>query len=174
MDLGRFERSRLQFSLWIALPLFLMAVTTIPSVFYLRHLQKDLAARKAVFDLLPAAELRARAASRVLKTVTLDAGRPSEGTDDATRRIDQAAKNAGVTVRALRFGEAPEEDAHFKTYLLIVEFNGTLRAVVQWLDEIQKPGLLFTIREASVNAYAAPPNEQYGGSVKLLLRLRKA
>ena len=173
MDLGRFERSRLQFWLWITVPLLLMVLTTVPSMVYLHLVRRDLQARQDLLAQVPAAEKRLRSAQDVLRAVTPVSTQLTEATEEATRRLDRAAKGAGLTIRSLKVAQGVEEEEGFTTANISVQLQGPLPAVVRWLDDVRKPGLLLSVREATLNSLGPSPDEEFSGDITVRLRLRK-
>lgn len=175
MDLGRFQRSRLTLGLWLGVPILLVVLTLLPSWIYLRYAHKDLSERQRLMTDVPMVEKLQKEIGTLLKAVTPEAERLLEATEEATRRLDQAAKNAGVTLRSIKVGEGEEQaDAEFKSLTILVQLAGPLRAMVQWLDEIQRPGLLIQVQSATLNAVSLPPDQQFAGDVTLIIRLRKS
>lgn len=173
MDLGRFERSRRQFWLWITVPVFLILLVTVPSMVYRSQVRRDLQEREKVLAGIPAAERAAEEVDALVKAVTPSSARLVEATEAATRRLDQAAKLTGLTVRALKVSEETLDTEGFKSVRLNVQIQGSLPAVVQWLDALQKPGMLISVHGATLNALSLPPSDEFAGDVALYLRLRK-
>ena len=154
MDLGRFMRSRLQLGLWLGVPVLLILAATIPSLLVLHNAREGLRKRQVLMEATPALEVRLRKASDLLTRVTPPAAQIGSATETATRRLDQAAQLSGLTLR------------------FTATVQGSLRSVVKWLDEVQKPGLLFSVYSSSLQALAQPPDETFAGDVVLVLHLR--
>jgi hypothetical protein len=173
MDLGRFERSRRQFWLWITVPILLILLATVPSLVYRSHVRQDLRERENVLAGIPATERAAEEIDALVKAVTPSAVRLVETTEAATRRLDQAAKSSGLTVRSLKVSEETVDTDGFKSVRMNVQIQGSLPSVVQWLDALQKPGMLITVQGATLNALSLPPSDEFAGDVALYLRLRK-
>lgn len=173
MDLGRFERSKVQFWLWITVPLLLLLLATLPSLLYRAHLRRDLERRQNTLAEIPAAERAVRGIDELLKAVTPSSAQQAEATESATRRLDQAAQVSGLTVRALKVSEEVDDRGAFRSVRMSVQIQGSLPAVVQWFDEVQKPGMLMSVQGASLNALNLPPSDEFAGDVTLYLRLRK-
>jgi len=174
MDLGRFHRSRMTLGLWLGVPVLLVAMTLLPSSIYLRRVQKDLSERQRLQADVPVVEKRLRDISGLLKAVTPEAGRVMEATDETTRRLEAAAKKAGLSLRSLKVGEGEEQtDADFHFLTIHIQLDGSLRSVVQWLDELQRPGILLEVRSATLTAVSLPPDQTVSGEVKIRIRLRK-
>lgn len=173
MDLGRFERSRFQFWTWILLPVVLMIAVTLPSYLYRLHVRRQLDEYQRLLAAVPATERVVRDVESLLKSVTPASTRVAEATEGATRRLDEAAKAAGLTLRALKVGEDVTTDGGFTSVRLGVQIQGGLPAVVQWMDDVQKPGMLISVQAATLNALSLPPTDSYSGDITLYLRLRK-
>ena len=172
MDLGRFMRSRLQLGLWLGVPVLLILVATIPSMVVLHNAREGLRQRQELMEATPALEVRLRKASDMLTRVTPPAAQLGPATEAATRRLDQAAQNAGLTLRSVKMDEQPVDVTGFKTLRFTATVQGSLRSVVKWMDEVQKPGLLFSVHSTSLQALAQPPDEGFAGDVVLILYLR--
>ncbi len=172
MDLGTFQRSRARLWAWIALPIALMACATVPTILLRREAQRELALRESLLDSIPAVERRVRRASELLQMVTPNAARHAETTQEATRRLDESANRAGLTLRALKVMEGIETDGAFRVVNMQVQAEGSLKAMALWLDEVQKPGLLMSIRAATINANIPMSTGLYSGEFMIALRLR--
>lgn len=172
MDLGRFARSRIQTGLWIGIPLILILLATVPSVLVLREARRGLNLRQALLDEMPVMEARARKTEQLLNSVTPLSGQAAFATEEATRRIDAAAKNSGLSIRSLKVTEGSLQTDGFQTIQMTAQVQGSLRAVAYWLDEVQKPGLLISVQSGGVQALGAPPEEAFAGEITLVLYLR--
>ena len=172
MDLGRFMRSRLQLGLWLGVPVLLMLMATIPSLLVLRNAREGLRHRQMLMEATPALEVRLRKASDLLMRVTPPAAQIGPATETATRRLDQAALLTGLTLRSVKVEDQSGDVSGFKTLRFTASVQGSLRAVVKWMDEVQKPGLLFSVQSTSLQALAQPPDETFAGDVVLVLHLR--
>lgn len=172
MDLGRFERSRAQFWLWIGVPLALLAVAGLPSVLYLRHAERALSERQVLQAAVPRLQEQVLKADDLLERVTPSEARMSEARDAASRRLDDAARRAGLTVRSVKVEENIEEEESLRTARITMQVQGSLPALVQWLDDVQKPGLLISVEEAGIHALANPPADALSGAFTFVLHLR--
>jgi hypothetical protein len=172
MDLGFFESSRLRFWLWVSVPAVVVIAVTVASVAWLRQARQGLEERQALLADLPLLEVQVRKADALLKSVTPSAAQSALATEAVSRRLDQIAKNAGLTVRSVKFGESGEAFAGLVTLKVSVQIQGPLRAVVQWLDEIQKPGVLLGVGQAELTALSRPPDDTFTGDVALVVYLR--
>ena len=172
MDLGRFMRSRLQLGLWLGVPVLLILAATIPSLLVLHNAREGLRKRQVLMEATPALEVRLRKASDLLTRVTPPAAQIGSATETATRRLDQAAQLSGLTLRSVNVEDQAGEATGFKTLRFTATVQGSLRSVVKWLDEVQKPGLLFSVYSSSLQALAQPPDETFAGDVVLVLHLR--
>lgn len=172
MDLGYFESSRVRYWLWICVPALLAMVATAGSLAWVRQERKGLEARQALLADLPLLEVQVRKAEERLKSVTPSGVRTAQGTEAVTRRLDQAAQRAGLTLRSVKLGETGQASGGFVSEQIAVQIQGSLRAVVQWLDEIQKPGVLLGVGQADLLALSVPPDDTFSGEVTLIVYLR--
>lgn len=172
MDLGLFESSRLRFWLWISTPVVVAAAVTALSWAWLRQERLGLEARQVLADDLPMLEVQTRKADALLKSVTLASDQTVAATEAVSRRLDEAAKNAGLAIRSMKFGESTESVAGLVALKVNIQVQGPLRGVVQWLDEIQRPGLLLGVVKADLAALALPPDDTFSGDVVLRVYLR--
>ena len=172
MDLGYFESSRLRYWLWICVPALLAVVATAGSLAWMRLERKGLEARQALLADLPVLEVQVRKAEDLLKSTTPSGARTAQGTEAVTRRLDQAAQHAGLTLRSVKLGETGQAGGGFVSEQITVQLQGSLRGVVQWLDEIQKPGVLLGVGQVELLALSVPPDDTFSGEVALLVYLR--
>ena len=172
MDLGLFESSRLRFWLWLATPVVVVAAVTVFSLGWLRQERRGLEARRVLADDLPMLEVQVRKADALLKSVALASDQTVAATEAVSRRLDEAARNAGLTIRSMKFGESTESVGGLVALKVAIQVQGPLRGVVQWLDEIQRPGLLLGVVQADLAALALPPDDTFSGDVVLRVYLR--
>ena len=172
MDLGLFESSRLRFWLWLSLPAVVAVAVTAVSWAWMHQERRGLDARQARLDDLPLLEVQVRKTDALLKSVTPAASQAGLITEAVSRRLDQTAKTAGLTIRSVKFGESGAPAAGLVALKVSVQIQGPLRAVVQWLDEIQKPGVLLSISEAELTALSQSSDEMFAGDLTLLVHLR--
>lgn len=173
MDLGRFERSRLLFWSWIAVPILIAAALLVPTVVYLGHQRDRLDLRRSLLGRIPDLEAQTKSIDGLLRSVTPTRELGPQAAEEATRRLDQAAKNAGLTLRSMKVEDGMGSADHFDTIRITVQVQGALRSVVRWLHEAQKPGLLLSVQGASLTALSMPPDETFSGELVLMLYLRK-
>lgn len=150
----------------------LIVAALVPSVLYRNYTRQHLAECENLLDALPLAEKRAHSAEQLLKAVTPTFALAPDATQDATRRLDEAATRAGLTLRALKVVEGAEDKNGFKSITLQVQTQGSLRSLVQWLDEIQRPGLLLGITSVAFNGLAPLSEGIYSADLRIALRLR--
>lgn len=174
MDLGRFERSRLLFWSWLIVPVALVLVTVAPSMLYLRRQREGLAQRQALLAKIPDLEALTKSVDALLRSATPMADQGAQAAEEATRRLDQAAKNAGLVIRSMKVEDGTVPVEGFHTVRITVQVQGALRSVVQWLHETQKPGLLLSVQGAGLTALSLPPDEAFAGELVLVLYLRKS
>ena len=174
MDAGHFERSRLRFWLWIGTPLVLVLLSGIPSWLYLRHARRVLAARQAVLATVMPMEETLANVDTLLKQTVADARHRAEAVDDTTHRLTQAAQKSGLTIQSMEVDKNTGDSDGLKTIRIIVQGQGRLPAVVRWLAEVQKPGLLVRVNEAKVTALSLPPEDVVSAEFVILLFLRSA
>lgn len=172
MDLGFFESSRLRFWLWICVPAAAVIAVTGVSMAWLHQERQALKERQALLADLPLIEVQVRKTEALLKAATPVASQSAQGTETVSRRLDQAAQNAGLTVRSVKFGESGAAAGGFLAQRISVQIQGSLRSVVQWLDEIQKPGILLGVGKAEFTALSLPPDDMVAGDVLLIVYLR--
>ena len=172
MDLGYFVSSRLRFWLWISIPAALATVVTALSMVWLHQERQGLIERQALLADLPLIEVQVRKIEVLLKSATPAADRIAQTTDAVARRLDQAAKKAGLTVRSVKVGESGGVAEEFVTLRISVQIQGSLRSVVQWLDEVQKPGFMLSVNQANLTALSLPPDDTFAGDVALIVYLR--
>ena len=172
MDLGFFESSRLRFWLWIAVPPVVAVVVTVGSMLWLQQERDGLEKRQALLADLPMLEVQVRKADALLKSITPGANQTPVAAEAVSRRVEQAAKNAGLTIRSLKFGEGGEAAGGLAAFKVAIQVQGPMRAVVQWLDEIQKPGVLLGLGQADWTALSAPPDDIYAGDLTFVIYLR--
>jgi hypothetical protein len=172
MDLGFFESSRLRYWLWICVPALVAVAVTVGSMAWVHRERKGLEARQALLADLPLLEVQVRKAEELLKSTTPAGDRTAQGTEAVTRRLDQAAQKAGLTLRSVKFGETGQAAGGFVSGKITVQIQGPLRAVVQWLDEIQKPGVLLGVGQAELLALSLPPDDTFSGEISLMVYLR--
>jgi hypothetical protein len=172
MDLGFFESSRLRFWLWIWVPAVVVVAVTVASMTWLHREHRGLVERQALLADLPMLDVQVRKTDAVLKSATPAAAQAAQATEELTRRLDQIAKNAGLAVRAVKFGESAPAEGGLVALQVSVQIQGPLRAVVQWLDEIQKPGVLLAVGQAELLALSLPPDETVTGDLTLVIYLR--
>ncbi len=60
----------------------------------------------------------------------------------------------------------------FPTLRITATGAGVPAPEVKWMDQVQKPGLLFSVHSTSLQALAQPPDEGFAGDVVLILYLR--
>jgi hypothetical protein len=172
MDLGFFESSRLRFWLWLCIPALVAVAVTAATMVWLHQERKNLAERQALLADLPLIEVQVRKTEALLKSVSPVASQMAQATDGVSRRLDQAAQRAGLTVRSVKFGENGTSAEGLATLQISVQIQGPFRAVVQWLDEIQKPGILVSVKQAELLALSLPPDDTFTGDVVLMVYLR--
>lgn len=172
MDLSRFMRNRVQLGIWLGLPLVLILGATIPSWAVRHAAEKGLRQRQALLDAVPGQESRIRKAEGLLASVTPLHEQATAAREAATRRINEAATGTALTIRAVKVDDATGQDGSFRTVRITTQLQGSLREVVQWLDRVQKPGLLFSVESASFSALSQPPNETFSAEIVLALYLR--
>lgn len=172
MDLGFFESSRLRFWLWLVVPAVAALGVTMGSAAWLHQERHALETRRALLDDLPLLEVQVRKAEELLKSATPSGARTAQGAEAITLRLDQAAKQAGVTLRSVKFEEMGAASGGFVSGKIAVQIQGSLRAVVQWLDDVQKPGVLLSVAQAELSALGQPPDDTFSGELKLIAYLR--
>ena len=172
MDEGQFERSRLVFWLWLAVPIGLMVAAMLPSRFYLDRSRRMLAERRVMLRSIDPLEDRLRSVDGLLKSLLSETSHGVEATDAATRRINQAAQRTGFSVRTLTVEKTLGESDRLRTLRISVQGQGTLLSAIQWLDALQAPGLLLRVETANVTALGVPSNSAIAGDFTLVLYLR--
>lgn len=172
MDLGRFMSSRLRLGLWLGLPVVLMLAVTVPSHFMLASAQKELRLYQGLQEVMPDLEMRTRKAEQLLKSVTPPLRDAVLATDEVTRRINESVANSSLMVRSVKVDDQVGQAGAFRTVLISTQLQGSLRDLVQWLDRVQKPGLLISVQSAHINALAAPPDETVSGEFVMAVYLR--
>ena len=172
MDLGLFESSRLRFWLWISTPVVVAVAVTVLSLAWLHRERLGLEARRGLAEDLPTLEVQTRKAEALLTSVTLASDQAVAATEAVSRRLDEAAKNAGLAIRSVKFGESAETVAGLVALKVNIQVQGPLRGIVQWLDEIQRPGLLLGVVQADLSALALPPDDTFSGDLVLRVYLR--
>lgn len=172
MDLGRFMSSRLRLGLWLGLPVVLMLVVTVPTQLMLGAAQQELRVHQQLRDLLPDLESRTVKADRLLKSITPLLRDTVLATDEVTRRINESVENSSLVVRSVKVDDTVGQAGVFRTVRITTQLQGSLRDVVQWLDRVQKPGLLISVRSTHINSLAAPPDESVSAEFVLAVYLR--
>ena len=172
MDLGRFMSSRLRLGLWLGLPVALMLVVTVPSHFMLVSAQKELRLCRDLQEIVPDMEMRTRKAEQLLKSVTPPLWDSVLATDEVTRRINESVANSSLVVRSVKVDDQVGQAGTFRTVRITTQLQGSLRDLVQWMDRVQKPGLLISVQSAHINALAAPPDETVSGEFVMAVYLR--
>lgn len=172
MDLGRFMSGRLRLGLWLGVPVLLMLAVTLPTYIMLDSAKKELRLHQDLQEMLPDLESRSRKADQLLTSVTAPIKDSVQATDDVTRRINDAAANSSLVVRSLKVDDTLGQAGTFRTVRITTQLQGSLRDLVRWLDQVQKPGLLISVRSAYVNALAAPPDETVSGEFVFAVYLR--
>ncbi|HMP75847.1 MAG TPA: hypothetical protein PKE12_06075 [Kiritimatiellia bacterium] len=172
MDAGKFFRSPVCFWLWIALPIALMVLATVPTAIHLDRATRGMNEREALLDQLPLDNRRVRTTSELLAATTPVSARHAEAAQEATRRIDEFAARAGLTIRTLKVAEGLQQEGGLQVVTLQVQVQGSLRGIVQWMDELQRPGLLLDFSAGSLNASSITPDGPATGDFRLALCLR--
>lgn len=172
MDLGRFMSSRFRLGLWLGLPVALMLVVTVPSHFMLVSAQKELRLCRDLQEIVPDMEMRTRKAEQLLKSVTPPLWDSVLATDEVTRRINESVANSSLVVRSVKVDDQVGQAGTFRTVRITTQLQGSLRDLVQWMDRVQKPGLLISVQSAHINALAAPPDETVSGEFVMAVYLR--
>jgi hypothetical protein len=169
MDAGRFEQSRRRFWMWIATPVAVMVLAGVPSWLYLRHARHALAERQGLLAATVPLEERLRSMDVLLKSLVAGSGRGAEAADETTRRINHAATETGFVIRTLSVEKGMSETEGFKTLRIAVQGQGALPAVIHWLAELQKPGLLLRVESAKLTSLSLPPDDTVSGEFTLVL-----
>ena len=172
MDLGRFERSRVRFWMWIAVPLALIVVACLPSWHHLARCRQQLAQRTALVAALAPLEERLATTESVLKKAVAEPDRGAEAVDQATRRINHAAQISGFVIRALNVDKASAVTEGFRVLRIAVSGQGALPAVVRWLSDLQAPGLMLRMESAKVTALSLPPDDTVSAEFTLAIYVR--
>lgn len=174
MDLGRFMSSRLRLGLWLGLPVVLMLAVTVPTYLMLSAAKKELRLHQEMQELLPDLESRCRKADQLWKMVTAPLRDSVMATDEVTRRINEAVANSSLVVRSVKVDDTVGQAGAFRTVRITTQIQGSLRDLVQWLDRVQKPGLLISVQSASISAMAAPPDKTVNAEFVMAVYLRKS
>lgn len=172
MDLGVFQGRRGVFWVWISVPLLLIAATTGTTVLMQRAARQELEARQSDLALLPDLEQRVQRAAAVLQKVTPTTAQQVEGTQEATRRLDESAAENGVAIRSLKVADEVRSEGDFLVVTFRVQAEGKLKSVALWLDQVQKPGLLLSVRAGSLNCNVPVTAGVYSVDFTIELRLR--
>lgn len=159
MDLGRFERSRVRFWVWIAAPLALMVAACLPAWRYLEVSRQRLAARAALVAALVPLEERLATSETVLKKIVASADRGPEAVDQVTKCINHAAQLAGFTIHSLNVDKATAATEGFRVLRIAVSGQGALPATIRWLSEVKVPGLMLRVEAAKITALGLPPED---------------
>jgi len=172
MDLSRFMRTRLRLGVWLSLPLVLILGATIPSWMMKAVAERGLRQRQALLDAIPEQEVQARRAETLLESVTPASPQLASARDAVSRRLQDAAVDTALTIRSVKMEDALGQDGDFRTLRITAQIQGSLREVVQWLDRVQKPGLLLSVQTAQFSALGQPPDETFSAEIVLDLYLR--
>lgn len=172
MDLGIFQTQRWSMGVWIAVPLLLIAAASATTTMMRSAARQALAQREALLSELPDLEQRVERANALLQRVTATSARQGEKIQDATKRLDESAARAGLTIRMLKVVDGVESKGAYRVATFQVQAEGSLKALVLWLDQVQKPGLLMSIRSASINSNIPITTGLYSADLTIELRLR--
>lgn len=172
MDLGVFQSRRGAIWVWIAVPLLVIVLATAITMVMQRSARQALELRQADLARLPDLEQRVARASTLLQQITPTTAQQVERTQEATRRIDEAAAMAGVTIRSLKVVDEVRDEGEFRVVTIRVQAEGKLKAVAQWLDQVQKPGLLLSVRAGALNSNIPITAGVYSTDLTIQLRLR--
>ena len=174
MDLGRFERSRVRFWVWIAAPVVLMAAACLPSWRYLAASRERLAQRTALMEALVPLEEHLNATESLMKKVVADADRGTEAVDQATRHINHAAQLSGFTIQSLNVDKASAAAEGFRVLRIAVSGQGALTSAIRWLSELQTPGLMLRVEAAKITALSLPPDDMVTAEFTFAIYMRSS
>ena len=174
MDLSRFAGSRWHLGMWLSLPILLILAVTIPTLMLQRAAEHALATRQVLMGDIPTLEARVTKVEALLDRVTPPSSQMDRAREEATRRLDQAAKDSGLTVRSLKLETELVDVGGCPAVGITANVQGPLQALVKWLDAAQKPGLLIGVQSIRLKALGLPPNEPFTADISLLLFLRKS
>ncbi len=172
MDLGRFERSRVRFWIWIAAPLVLIVVACLPSWRCLERSRRQLVQRTALVAAMVPLEERLGMTEAVLKKIVADPDRGAEAVDQVTRRLNHSAQLSGFVIRALNVEKASSATEGFRVLRIAVVGQGALPALIRWLSELQAPGLLLRMEAAKVTALSLPPDDTVAAEFTFAIYVR--
>jgi hypothetical protein len=172
MDVGRFARSRGHFWAWIATPLVLIVVATIPSWVYHARLQHVLTQRRALLDSIRPVEERLRRSESLLRSLVPDTRHRAETADELTRRIGLAAQKHEFSVRAVNVDKDTSDAGELKTVRVSVSGQGALSSFIGWLQAVQVRGVLLRVEKVSVKSLSLPPDDVVTAEVLFVLFLR--
>ncbi|MCZ7592000.1 MAG: hypothetical protein M5U15_07505 [Kiritimatiellae bacterium] len=172
MDLGIFQGRRGAFWVWVSVPLLLIVAATLTTGIMQRSARHELDTLRADLALLPDLEQRVQRAAAILQHATPTFAHRVERTQEATRRLDESAAENQVTIRSLKVLDEIRSEGDFSVVTFRVQAEGKLKAVALWLDQVQKPGLLLSVRAGSLSCNVPVTTGVYSVDFTIELRLR--
>jgi hypothetical protein len=171
MDAGRFERSRARFWTWIVTPLVVIVLAAIPSWFYLARVQRVLTQRRGLLESIRPVEERMRRSESLLRSLVPDVAHRAETADDLTRRIGLAAQKHDFSLRAVDVDKETGDAGELRTLRVTVNGQGSLPALIGWLQAVQSPGALLRVEKVRVTTLSLPPDDAVNAEVVFVLFL---
>lgn len=166
MDLGVFRRNRMIFLAWILCPLLLITAVHVATVVYRGRAGQAMEDRKQALALVPGLQQRLRVADETLDGFVVEMKEGQGAAEYVGDLVSRAAQESGFVVNALtvdsdRVRERPSGVAVDVT----IKGESPYRAVLRFVNELQRPEHLVTLRDASFSATRVVPELQYSATL---------
>lgn len=168
MDLGMFRGGKAGFWAWVVGPLALMAVVYLPAMLYGRHLNRICDQRTAVLQSIPEMNRQLQRATDTLKRFVPFSAVASDGGADLNQRIQKAAQQHGVGIRSLTTEKGDGGGRSGIAYgTVTLQGEGVLAAVINLLDDLQKPESLCHVDAVRLKVMTWEPERIYSSDIVL-------
>jgi hypothetical protein len=166
MDLGLFRRRQFVFWLWIICPLILTAGIHFSVFLYCRHMAETLQERRAMAELLPDLVDAQSLAETSIDAFPSIRATAADARSEITTRVSELSAKHNFVVNSLRIGSAAASGP-VKKLEVTIEGEGSLLAVMKFVNEFQTPESLTSLLSASVRINTFLPTLVYNCELEL-------
>jgi hypothetical protein len=147
---------------WVAIPILLIVGLSVSVRAYCRHVERTLAQSEELVQVIPQLEANLAAAREIAQKLTVPAADADGASERLRERIARTAQQCGFVVNSLSIAVTGADQAG-PALAVTINGDGTLAALIRFLDGLQSAEALMTVDTASVQKGRLVTQPLYNG-----------